>query len=146
MGSSAVGGDIIQFSTLTRFLNANNNGGMNLTTAAYTGAVLNFYDPDATAGMSVGNPPGLPSKAINAQYWQVAGNGRLEGFGSLADYNQSSNNRLNTASLSDMNAFGGTGLYQSIAAFAVPVHLAPEAASALVWLGMIFSLTTMRRR
>ena len=137
------GGDIAVYNSLTRFLDANPNSHM--TAAAYTGATLNFYDPDPTPGTTVGNPPTLPQKSINARYYQVAGNGRLEGFESLADYNSSSNNRIN---ITGTNAFGGTGNLKAIAAFAVPQSLAaiPEAGSLLIWLGTMFTAALVRRR
>src|SRR4051812_1937110 len=83
-------GDIVQYTTFAAF-KAGTPDVAPLTTAAYTGAVLNFYDPDATAGTSVGPTPA--SHAVSARYYQVAGNGRLEGFASLSEYNANSNNR-----------------------------------------------------
>ena len=92
--SNPNGGDIAIYNNVSpRMRDANPNSFM--TTANYTGAVLNFWDPDSTPGTTVGNPPTLPQKQINAHFYQVAGNGRLEGFESLADYNSSSNNRIN---------------------------------------------------
>ena len=75
----------------------------------------------------------------------MAGNGRLEGFESLADYNSSSNNRIN---ITGLNAFGGTGNMKAIAAFAVPESLAviPEASSVVIWLGILLGTTLLRRR
>jgi hypothetical protein len=118
----------------------NSNPNTFLTTANYVGAVLNFYDPDPTPGTTVGNPPTLPQKNINAHYYQVAGNGRLEGFESLADYNSSSNNRIN---ITGLDAFGRNGPYQSRAAFAVP---APEPTSLLLCFGAMGGLLAIRRR
>jgi hypothetical protein len=137
------GGDIAIYNNLSpRMLNANPNN--HLTDANYTGAVLNFWDPDSTPGTTLGNGT-FPSHAINAQFYQVAGNGRLEGFASLTEYDQSAFNRWEVTGL---NAFGGTSSFKAIGAMAVPVALSyiPEATSALVWLGMIFSLTSIRRR
>jgi hypothetical protein len=131
-------GDIERYNTLTRFLNSNPN--TFLTSANYTGAVFNFYDPDPTPGLTVGNEPTLPKKNINAHYYQVAGNGRLEGFESLADYNSSSNNRIN---ITDVDAFGRNGPYQARAAFAVP---APEPASLALCFGAVCNLLAIRRR
>jgi hypothetical protein len=137
------GGDIAVYNTVTRFLAANQNSFM--TSANYTGAVLNFYDPDPTPGTTVGNPPTLPQKNINAHFYQVAGNGRLEGFESLADYNASSNNRIN---ITGTNAFGGTSSFKAIGAFAVPQAFAaiPEAGSLMIWFGILLSTTMLRRR
>lgn len=137
------GGDIAIYNNLTRFLDANPNSFM--TSAAYTGATLNFYDPDSTPGTTVGNPPTLAQKNINAHFYQVAGNGRLEGFESLTDYNASSNNRIN---ITGINAFGGTSSFKATAAFAVPQSLAaiPEASSVLIWLGILLGTTLLRRR
>jgi hypothetical protein len=120
-------GDIIRFTNLAAFISGTPDGTA-LTTANYTGAVLNFYDPDATAGTSVGASPA--PHAVAAHYYQVAGNGRLEGFASLTEYNQSSNNRIE---ITGTNAFGGTTpTYQARGAFAVPV---PEPTALLLLLG-----------
>jgi hypothetical protein len=131
-------GDIVRFTNLAAFL-VGTPDGTPLTTANYTGNVLNFYDPDVTAGTSVGPTPA--PHAVSAHYYQVAGNGRLEGFTSLAEYNQNSNNRIEITST---NAFGGTTpTYQARGAFAVPV---PEPTALAFLLGAICASTTMRRR
>jgi hypothetical protein len=142
--SNPNGGDIAIYNNVSpRMRDASPNSFM--TTANYTGAVLNFWDPDSTPGTTVGNPPTLAQKQINAHFYQVAGNGRLEGFESLADYNSSSNNRIN---ITGLNAFGGTGNMKAIAAFAVPESLAviPEASSVVIWLGILLGTTLLRRR
>lgn len=114
-------GDIVRYAALADFI-AGVPTNTNLTTANYTGALLNFYDPDITSGTSVGPTPA--PHAVDAHYYQVAGNGRLEGFATLQEYNQSSNNRIN---ITGTNAFGGTTpTYTAAAAFALPV---PEPAS-----------------
>src|SRR5262249_41135568 len=134
-------GDIAIYSNVTRFLAANQNSFM--TSANYTGNVLNFYDPDTTTGTSVGPTPA--SHTVNAHFYQVAGNGRLEGFASLTEYDASSNNRIN---ITGLNAFGGTSSFKAIGAFAAPAAYAyvPEAASCLVWSGIIFGASLIRRR
>jgi hypothetical protein len=131
-------GDIVQYTNLAAFLIGTPNGTA-LTTANYTGAVLNFYDPDATAGTSVGASPA--PHAVSAHYYQVAGNGRLEGFASLTEYNQSSNNRIE---ITGINAFGGTTpTYQARGAFAVPV---PEPTALALMLGATCASFVIRRR
>jgi hypothetical protein len=131
-------GDIIRFTTLAAFLTGVPNG-TTLTTANYTGAVFNLYDPDITAGTSVGPTPA--PHAVSAQYYQVAGNGRLEGFTSLAEYNSNSNNRIE---ITATNAFGGTTPpFQARAAFAVPV---PEPTCLVLCIGAICGLVAARRR
>jgi hypothetical protein len=134
-------GDIAIYNTVTRFLAANQNSFM--TTAGYTGAVPNFYDPDTTTGTSVGPTPA--PHTVNAHFYQVAGNGRLEGFASLSEYDASSNNRIN---ITGTNAFGGTGSFKAIGAFAVPAAYAyvPEATSCLIWSGILCGVGWFRRR
>src|SRR4051812_23349611 len=110
-------GDIAIYSNVTRLLAANQNSFM--TTANYTGNVLNFYDPDTTTGTSVGPTP--TPHTVNAHFYQVASNGRLEGFASLTEYDASSNNRIN---ISGINAFGGTSSFKAIGAFAAPAEYA----------------------
>jgi hypothetical protein len=128
----------VRFTNLAAFI-AGTPDGTTLTTANYTGAVLNFYDPDATAGTSVGATPA--PHAVSAHYYQVAGNGRLEGFASLQEYNQSSNNRIE---ITATNAFGGTTpTYQARGAFAVPV---PEPSMLALMLGAICAALTFRQR
>ncbi len=131
-------GDIIRFTNLAAFL-AGTPDGTPLTTANYTGNVLNFYDPDVTNGTSVGPTP--TPHAVAAHYYQVAGNGRLEGFSSLTEYNQNSNNRIE---ITGINAFGGTTpTYQARGAFAVPV---PEPTALVLMLGAICGAFTIQRR
>ena len=78
---------------------------------------------------------------MSARYFQVAGNGRLEGFISLAEYNANSNNRIE---ITNTNAFGGTTpTYQARAAFAVPI---PEPTSLTLLLASLWGLMTVRRR
>jgi hypothetical protein len=133
-------GDIIRFATLADFI-AGVPTNTSLTTANYTGNLLNFYDPDGTPGTTVGNPPSLPSKSINARYYQVAGNGRLEGFESLADYNSSSNNRIN---ITGTNAFGGTTpTFTAVAAFAIAV---PEPTSITIFFLAVCGAAFARHR
>jgi hypothetical protein len=134
-------GDIAIYNNVTRLLAANPNTFM--TNAAYTGNVLNFYDPDTTTGTSVGPTP--TPHAVSAHFYQVASNGRLEGFASLAEYDASSNNRIN---ITGINAFGGTSSFKAIAAFAAPAAYAyiPEATSCLIWGGILFGAGLFRRR
>jgi hypothetical protein len=131
-------GDIIQFTSSSAFLLGTPDGTA-LTTANYVNAVLNFYDPDAMQGTSVGPTPA--PHAVSAKYYQVAGNGRLEGFTSLSEYNSNSNNRIE---ITGLNAFGGTTpTYQARGAFAI---LVPEPASVLLMLSALFSRLIGRRR
>jgi hypothetical protein len=134
-------GDIAIYNTVARFTAANQNSFM--TSANYTGNVLNFYDPDTTTGTSVGPTPA--PHAVSAHFYQVAGNGRLEGFASLSEYDASSNNRIN---ITGLNAFGGTGSFKAIGAFAAPQAYAyvPEAASCVIWCGILFGVSMFRRR
>jgi hypothetical protein len=131
-------GDIIRYATLADFL-AGVPTNTSLTTANYTGALLNFYDPDPTPGTSVGPTPA--PHAINARYYQVSGAGRLEGFDSLSEYNANSNNRIN---ITGTNAFGGTTpTFTAAAAFAIPV---PEPASLVLCLLALCGFAVARFR
>lgn len=131
-------GDIVVFNSLAAFLAGTPDS---VSTAGYNGNVVNFYDPDATPGTTVGNA-NFPSHAIDARYFQVAGNGRLEGFESIADYAANAVNRIN---VSGTNAFGGTHTlgFQAATAFAVPV---PEPTSLLLCLGGAAVWAALRRR
>jgi hypothetical protein len=131
-------GDIIRFTNVAAFLLGTPDASA-LTTANYTGAVFNMYDPDVTNGTSTGPTP--TPHAVAAHYYQVAGNGRLEGFSSLTEYNQNSNNRIE---ITATNAFGGTTpTYQARAAFAVPV---PEPTVLVLMLGTACTMITHRGR
>ena len=128
-------GDIATYSTLAVFLTGIPD---TISTAAYNGNVLNFYDPDTTPGTTV---PAGGSVPINAQYYQVPSGGGLEGFATLASYVATANNRAN---MGPSNAFGGTTpTYQARAAFAIPV---PEPASFVLCLGALCRLVAARRR
>lgn len=131
-------GDIVVFNSLAAFLAGTPDS---VLTAGYNGNVVNFYDPDSTPGMTVGNA-NFPSHAIEAHYFQVAGNGRLEGFESIADYAANAVNRIN---VSGTNAFGGTHTlgFQAATAFALPV---PEPISLLLGLGGAGMWAALRRR
>lgn len=131
-------GDIVRYATLADFI-AGVPTNTNLTTANYTGALLNFYDPDTTSGTSVGPTPA--PHAVDAHYYQIAGNGRLEGFATLQEYNQNANNRIN---ITATNAFGGTTpTFTAAAAFALPV---PEPAGFAICLIAACGASFARRR
>lgn len=80
-----------------------------------------FWSREGYSGTTV-----LGEDVVNARYYQIAGNGRLEAFKSLAAYSASAGNRIH---LGNEGAFGGganeTG-FQAIAAFSTPV---PEPSS-----------------
>jgi hypothetical protein len=131
-------GDIVRFNSLATFLTGVPDA---VTTNAYNGNVVNFYDPDPTPGMTVGNMAN-PSHAIDAHYFQIAGNGRLEGFASIAEYAVTANNRID---VSQMDVFGGAHTlgFQAGTAFAVPI---PEPQSVFLCLGAACSMAALRRR
>jgi hypothetical protein len=78
-------GDIREYATLTDLLADN---GTNVA-SVYGGNLLNFYYPDEDAPGNRASPNDTPG----ANYFQVAGNGQLEGWLSLADYVASPDNR-----------------------------------------------------
>jgi hypothetical protein len=86
IGGGAAGnnaqGDLIQWGSLSDFLT---NSNRTVTVAGFNGNLFNFYDPDATAGTSFG-ATGFPATARDTRYYQSSGNGRLEGWESLAQY------------------------------------------------------------
>jgi hypothetical protein len=144
VGSGAAGttnrGDIQIYNSLATFLAGVPDS---VEVANFNGAVLNFFDPDSTPGTTVGNPnpPSPPApKNVESQYYQVAGNGRLEGFESIADYAETANNRVD---ITGFDAFGRNGLFQSTGAFAVPI---PEPTSLLLCLAAAGGLLAGRRR
>lgn len=84
-GADPSDGDIRQYATLADLLADNGTD----SASTYGGNNLNFYYPDEDApGNAAGNPD-LPG----ANYFQVAGNGQLEGWQTLADYVAAPGNR-----------------------------------------------------
>ena len=117
--SSATPGDLLQWASLADVLTNTNT----VSVASYNGNIFNFYDPDATvlpAALSTGSY--TAGDLFPAQYYQSAGNGRLEGFESAALYAASPNNRTQ---VTGTDAFGGATTafgagVDAVAAFAVP--------------------------
>jgi len=142
MPTNPQAGDIEIYNTIATFLTGIPDS---VIVAGYNGAVLNFFDPHITQGTSVGPTP--TPHPVDAQYYQVAGNGRLEGFQNLTEYGANANNRVN---IGPINAFGTADTtppidahpYQARAAFAV----VPEPASLLLCLGAACGLVAIRRR
>jgi hypothetical protein len=142
-------GDILIFNSLAAFLAGTPD---TFIEAGYNNAVLNFYDPDTTPATSVGNMS-FPSYSFNAQYYQVAGNGNLEGFESIAKYDE---NAVNRDEFTGNDSFGTDDTtvpidphpYQAVAAFAVPFpEEVPEPASLLLCLfAVACGLTAKRSR
>ncbi|TWT77297.1 hypothetical protein Pla123a_19550 [Posidoniimonas polymericola] len=114
-------GDVRQYASLADLLT---DTGANLA-APYGGNLLNFYYPDEDAPSNRDAPNDTPG----ANYFQIAGNGQLEGFLSLADYASDPNNRTFQQGF-------GSGLR---AAFAVPE---PSA----LWLTAFAAASAFRRR
>jgi hypothetical protein len=104
--------------------------------------LFNFYDPDLTT-VTAANGAGqyTAGEEFDAQYYQSAGNGRFEGFATIATYAASPDNRTN---VSEEDVYGrnttawGTDV-DAVAAFAVP-----EPSVGL--LGGLSLLSLLRRR
>lgn len=96
-------GDIREYASLADLLT---DTGVS-SAASYGGNLLNFYYPDEDAPGTAGAPNDIPG----ANYFQIGGNGTIEGHQTLADYIASPGNRT-----FDLQPFGA-GLR---VAFAVP--------------------------
>ena len=119
-GASATNsGDTLRWSTLANVLT---NTTSSVTDTGYGGNLFNFFDPDETA-TTAANGLGIYTAGdpFTAQYYQSAGNGRLEGWDTLALYGDPNNRGEFTGT----NVFGGsttawgTGV-DAAAAFAIP--------------------------
>ena len=135
--NSATPGDILIYDGLDDFRAAAQNSTL---VAGYQLARVMFWSPESVSDTTVGNVD-FPSKNIDANYFQISGAGRLEGFESLTDYAAAPNNRIN---LGPEGAFGGTNTtgFQAVVAFAV----VPEPSSLLLCVGAICGLIATRRR
>jgi hypothetical protein len=129
---STTPGDILIYNTLDDMrAAAHNNAPID---SPYNAARVMFWTREKWAGTTVN------SQNIKAQYFQISGAGRLEGFKSLAQYAATPNNRIN---LGLEGAFGGTNTtnFQAILAFAVP-----EPASVILCVAGAMALLGVRRR
>src|SRR5690606_32930011 len=94
--------------------------------ATYGGNLFNLFDPDATTLTAVlGSGVYAAGDEFSGHYYQVAGNGNLEGWESLALYASTPNNRGTVSGSDAQNAFGGSTTawgadVDAVAAFAVP--------------------------
>jgi hypothetical protein len=133
MANSSTPGDILIYNGLNDFRAATPNSTL---VAGYNAARVMFWNSQGVAGTTINMDD------IVANYFQISGAGRLEGFVSLAAYAAAPNNRIN---MGLEGAFGGTNTtgFNAIVAFAVPV---PEPTSMMLCFGAAFGLVMVRRR
>ena len=131
--NSSTPGDVLIYNTLNDFRAATTTS---VLEAGYNAARAMFWNSEGVAGTTINNDN------IVANYFQISGAGRLEGFVSLAAYAAAPNNRIN---LGLEGAFGGTNTtgFQAVVGFATPI---PEPASLMLCVGAVVGLVAARRR